>query len=169
MTRDPMTPVCRRRGLALAVLAAVLGLAGTASHATAVAGMGGGADPGRRPAADAPGGGSVAPGLDLVAARIDAVSADGRSITLRGKPVALHPSALRVVGPGGQVLPGASALRPGMRVRLAFEAEPRAAAPATPGAPAHPRPASGGSGATSSPSATPTERRIVLLYIDSLP
>jgi hypothetical protein len=164
MTRLHPGPVCRHRDLILAALALVLGLAGSASQAMAVAGMGG-APPARRAGSDAPALPSAAPGLELVAGRIDAVSADGRSITLRGKPLVLHPSALRVVGPGGQALRGASALRPGMRVRLAFEPELHAAAPATPGASAHVRPATAGSAA----SAPLTERRIVLLYIDSLP
>ena len=78
--------------------------------------------------------------------------ADGRSITVCGKPVPLHGQQLRVLAPGGAALAGARSLRAGMQVRFGLEPEPRPA-PVTAGAAAAP----------------PTERRIVLIYVDAQP
>ena len=111
------------RGVLLAgLLAATTGLA----QATAVAGDAGvssgnsvgvssSSPPVRRFVPSAAAHGADAPTLDLVSARIDAVDAGARAITVRGKPLPLHPTRLRVVGPGGQALSGARALRPGMQ------------------------------------------------------
>lgn len=142
-------------------LAAVLLLAlgGSSAQAIAVAGgqpaATGRADKGSRMLVAAPAPGQDAPTLSLMSARIEAVDAEGRAITVRGKPVPLHPTQLRVLGPRGQPVGGARALRPGMQVRFALEPEVTVSA-----AP----PAS-----TARPGAAPAEvpaRRIVLIYID---
>lgn len=144
-----------------------------AAQATAIAGPGGTAEQGRRQVAftgapgsvltpvstpvptavptPAPSPGTAAP--ELVSARIDAVDADGRSITVRGKAVPLHGPQLRVLAPGGGALAGARSLRAGMQVRFGLEPEARPAPVATGAAAAAP----------------PAERRIVLIYVDSLP
>ena len=140
-----------RRARRLAARLALLGL-GTlagATHAAAIAGPGGTAEQGRRQVAFSPAPAPDAPALALVSAHIDAVHADGRSITVRGKPVPLHGQHLQVLGPGGVALPGVQALRAGMQVRFGLEPEARVGNPAPLGA--------------------PPERRIVLIYVDSLP
>ena len=169
------SPRARRATATLALLGlATVALAG-AAQAAAIAGPGGTAEQGRRQVAftDAPGSvptpvpsptqaptqaptpapspGTAAP--ELVSARIDAVDADGRSITVRGKAVLLHGQQLRVLAPGGGALAGARSLRAGMQVRFGLEPEAR--------------PAPGATGAAAA--APPAERRIVLIYVDSLP
>jgi hypothetical protein len=153
------------RGTRLAGLAAGL-LAGLAGPAQAIAvagdtGVGNNSNsaPARRFVPSAPAAGADAPALDLINARIDAVDAEARAITVRGKPLPLHPTRLRVVGPGGQTLSGARVLRPGMQVRFALEPEPRAGRVAAAGA------ADPAGGADALPAARP----IVLIYIDSQP
>ncbi len=155
------------RGVLLAgLLAATTGLA----QATAVAGDAGvssgnsvgvssSSPPVRRFVPSAAAHGADAPTLDLVSARIDAVDAGARAITVRGKPLPLHPTRLRVVGPGGQALSGARALRPGMQVRFALEPE----------APAGRATTAGASQTTAGADAAPATRPIVLIYIDSQP
>jgi hypothetical protein len=93
------------------------------------------------------------PALDLVAARIDAVDATATSITVRGRPVPLHPTLLRVLGPGGKPLGGPRLLRAGMQVRFALEPEPAA-------------PASAATARTGAAAEQPA-RRIVLIYVDT--
>ncbi len=162
------SPRARRATATLALLGlATVALAG-AAQAAAIAGPGGTAEQGRRqvaftdpstptptptPApAPAPAARPDAPAPELVSARIDAVHADGRSITVCGKPVPLHGQQLRVLAPGGAALAGARSLRAGMQVRFGLEPEARPA-PVTAGAAAAP----------------PTERRIVLIYVDAQP
>ena len=156
------SPRARRATATLALLGlATVALAG-AAQAAAIAGPGGTAEQGRRQVAftDAstptpaptPAARPDAPAPELVSARIDAVHADGRSITVCGKPVPLHGQQLRVLAPGGAALAGARSLRAGMQVRFGLEPEPRPA-PVTAGAAAAP----------------PTERRIVLIYVDAQP
>ena len=159
------SPRARRATATLALLGlATVALAG-AAQAAAIAGPGGTAEQGRRQVAftDAstptptpaptPAARPDAPAPELVSARIDAVDADGSSITVRGKAVLLHGQQLRVLAPGGGALAGARSLRAGMQVR--FGLEPAA------------RPAPGATGAAAA--APPAERRIVLIYVDSLP
>ena len=151
------------RGACGAVLAGVLvggrvAMAG-AAQAAAVAGPGGTAQQGRRLVQAEPAVGAAAATLDLIVARIEAIDAKTNTVTVGGKPVPLHPTQLRVVGPGGSALAGVSALRPGMRVRFALEPEARGAGlPAVIVTPA-------------SPHASPAEasRPIVLVYIDAQP
>ena len=155
------SPRARRATATLALLGlATVALAG-AAQAAAIAGPGGTAEQGRRQVAfnDAstpaptPAARPDAPAPELVSARIDAVDADGRSITVRGKAVPLHGPQLRVLAPGGGALAGARSLRAGMQVRFGLEPEARPAPVATVAAAAAP----------------PAERRIVLIYVDSLP
>ncbi len=159
------SPRARRATATLALLGlATVALAG-AAQAAAIAGPGGTAEQGRRqvaftdastPAstpAPTPAARPDAPAPELVSARIDAVDADGRSITVRGKAVPLHGPQLRVLAPGGGALAGARSLRAGMQVRFGLEPEAR--------------PAPGATGAAAA--APPAERRIVLIYVDSLP
>lgn len=94
-----------------------------AAQAALVAGPGGTAEQGRRvvfapPAAAAA---ASAPALDLMSARLEAVDAAAGRVVLQGRTVTLHPQALRVIGPGGQALAGASALAPGQQLRFALE------------------------------------------------
>jgi hypothetical protein len=133
------------------VLALGLWLAAVAGPAAAmaVAGPAGTAEQGRRLVPDVPAA-AVAPALDLFAARLDAVDLAGGKVTVRGQQVPLHPTQLRVLGQGGQVL-GARSLRTGQAVRLALE--PQAPAAAAPAASA----------------ATASARRVVLIYIDGSP
>ena len=156
------SPRARRATATLALLGlATVALAG-AAQAAAIAGPGGTAEQGRRQVAftdpstptpaPTPAARPDAPAPELVSARIDAVHADGRSITVCGKPVPLHGQQLRVLAPGGAALAGARSLRAGMQVRFGLEPEPRPA-PVTAGAAAAP----------------PTERRIVLIYVDAQP
>jgi len=163
-----MTAISTRvRGALLAGLAALATAGAGPAQATAVAagatastGNGAGSGPPvRRYVPSAPAPGADAPTLELVNARIDAVDAEAQAITVRGKPVPLHPTRLRVVGPGGQALSGARALRPGMQVRFALEPELRVGRAAAAGAP---QPAAGAD-------ARPATRPIVLIYIDSQP
>jgi len=138
--------------------ALLLALGGGSAQAIAVAGgepgATGRADKGSRTLVAAPAPGQDAPTLSLMAARIEAVDAEGRAITVRGKPVPLHPTQLRVLGPRGQPASGARALRPGMQVRFALE--PEVAVAAAPASAARPGTA---------PAEVPA-RRIVLIYID---
>lgn len=142
-----MTP-SRPVVLALALALWLAAVAGPAA-ATAVAGPGGTAEQGRRLVPDAPAAAAPATSLDLFAARLDAVDPAGGTVTVRGQRVPLHPSQLRVLGQGGQVL-GPRSLRAGQAVRLALE-------PLAPPAPA-------ASAATAAPA-----RRVVLIYIDGSP
>ena len=152
-----------RRGTCGAVLAGVLvgalvAMAG-AAQAAAVAGPGGTAQQGRRLVQAEPAVGADAATLDLIEARIEAIDAKANTVMVGGKPVPLHPTQLRVVGPGGLALAGVSALRPGMRVRFALEPEARGAAlPVAIGTSAGPR---------ANPTVAP--RPIVFVYIDAQP
>ena len=143
-------------------LAAVLLLAVGGGNAQAIAvaggepGATGQAEKGHHTLVAAPAPGQDAPTLSLVSGRIEAVDAEGRAITVRGKPVPLHPTQLRVLGPRGQPIGGARALRPGMQVRFALEPEVAVAAVAAPAGAARP----GAAPAEEAP------RRIVLIYID---
>lgn len=141
-----------RRPVLLAV-GLMLGVLAGPAQAMAVAGPGGTAEQGRRLVPAEPATTANAPTLDLVSARLEAVDLAAGTVTLGGQRVALHASALRVLGSRGEVL-GRQNLRAGQAVRLALEpAAPTSAAtatPATPAAPAGPAPA----------------RRIVLIYID---
>ena len=147
----------------LAVLAVLVAAGAGPARAIAVAGESGVANSGsvkeRRLVPSTPAPGADVPTLELINGRIDAVDAEGRAITLRGKPVPLHPTRLRVVGPGGQALSGARALRPGMQVRFALDAEARAGRPG----------AAGASQTLAGADAVPAARAIVLIYIDSQP
>lgn len=108
-----------------------------AAQAVLVAGPGGSAEQGRRIVLPSPAEPAAStPALDLVAARLDAVNVAAGRVVVNGRSVTLHPSALRVIGPGGQALGGAAALSAGQQVRFALE----------PG--------------------TAAERRIVLVFID---
>lgn len=151
MTRHPVVWRTALAGCPL-LLAALLA---PAAQAMAVSGPGGTAEQGRRLVVAAPAPGASQPALDLVAARLEAVDLAAGTVTLRGKPVPLHPQALRVLGNGGQVL-GMRSLRAGQQVRLALEP---AAPPSTP-----PAAASGPPGVSAA--GKPAERRIVLIYID---
>ncbi len=146
-----------RRLLALALV----GAAGTAGTAGAMA-VGGVSDDAAAPPPQRRGAGAVATAaiaaapaavaadaaaMTLSSATIDAVDPAAGRITLRGRPVALHPTALRVVDPAGLRLAGAQSLRAGMAVRFALE---QAAADA-------------------GTSAAAGARRIVLIYIDRQP
>jgi hypothetical protein len=93
--------------------------------ATAVAGPGGSAQPGRQVVVAAP---AVAgtPAAELIAAAIQAVQIDRAQLVVHGKPVPWDPVRLKVYR-GAQSV-GASALRPGQTIRFALEsatAEPR--------------------------------------------
>ena len=141
------------------VLAGVLVAVAGAAQAAAVAGPGGTAHQGRRLVQAEPTVGADAATLDLIEARIEAIDAKANTVTVGGKPVPLHPTRLRVVGPGGGALAGVSALRPGMRVRFALEPEARGAAlPAAISTSAGPR---------ANPAGAP--RSIVLVYLDAQP
>lgn len=93
------------------------------AQAALVAGPGGSAEQGRRVVFAAPAVAAAAstPALDLMAARLEAVDAAAGRVVLQGRAVTLHPQSLRVVGPGGQALSGASALAAGQQVRFALE------------------------------------------------
>ena len=144
---------------ATAGLAQATAVAGGPGAGSSVGGSGSGSTPARRFVPAAAAAGADAPTLDLVNARIDAMDAQAGTITVRGKLLPLHPTHLRVVGPGGQALSGARALRPGMQVRFALEPEAHAGRAATPHGP---QPAAGAD-------AVPAARPIVLIYIDSQP
>ena len=105
------------------------GACGTAM-AVMVAGPGGTAEQGRRLVVAAPAAGAEQPTLTLIAGRIEAVDSAGRWLQLQGQQVALHPSALRVLGPQGPLARGVADLRPGQAIRFALEAPPVAASPA---------------------------------------
>ena len=122
--------------------------------AVAVSGTDGTADQGRRTVIAAPANGVDAPALTLVAARIDAVDLKAGTLTLRGIAVPLHPTALRILGSGGQSLGGPASLRTGMQVR--FGLEPEAAASAAARAPV-----------AAASRGEPPLRRIVLIYVDA--
>ena len=158
--------LCPRLGWTVVwALAALLGT--PSAHAVLVTGPGGTAEQGRRLVLAAPVPGAQAQAMALVAARIDAVDAAGQTLTLRGKPVPVHPTALKVLGPQGQPLSGLRALRAGQPIRFALEAE----LPLTPLTPATPAtqvtPAS--LLRPSASAAAPAERRIVLIYLDAQP
>ncbi len=121
--------------------------------AVAVSGTDGTADQGRRTVIAAPANGVDAPVLTLVAARIDAVDLKAGTLTLKGLAVPLHPSALRILGSGGQSLGGPANLRAGMNVRVGLEPEAAVSAAAATPVPAASRGA-------------PPLRRIVLIYVD---
>lgn len=119
-----------------AALAAALPLA---AQAMLLEGPGGTAEQGRRMVMPTPAPAASVPALDLVAARLDAVDSAGGRVVIRGQSVPLHPQALRVIGPGGQVMAGAGSLAAGQSVRFALEP---------------------------SQTGTARERRIVLIFID---
>jgi hypothetical protein len=131
------------------VLALGLWLAAAAGPAAALAGPAGVAEQGRRLVPEAPAAAVTTPSLDLFAARLDAVDLARGIVAVRGQRVPLHPTQLRVLGQGGQML-DARSLRSGQAVRLALEPQ-AAAAPAA-------------SAATAAPA-----RRVVLIYIDGSP
>jgi hypothetical protein len=131
-----LAPRVRRTLAALAFASAAAQVA-----AITVAGPGAAAEQGRRSAPPPSAGGAAVTGLPLSSGVLEAVDAAHHRITVRGTTVLLHPSALRVFGPGGAALSGAQALRPGMTLRFALE-------PASPA------------------SAADSVRRIVLIYID---
>ena len=155
--------LCPRLGWTVVwALAALLGT--PSAHAVLVTGPGGTAEQGRRLVLAAPVPGAQAQAMALVAARIDAVDAAGQTLTLRGKPVPVHPTALKVLGPQGQPLSGLRALRAGQPIRFALEAELPAtpltsATQVTPASLLRP----------SASAAAPAERRIVLIYLDAQP
>ena len=103
--------------------ALLLGLAGaTPALATMVAGPGGAPAPAPHGTRAAPAAATRnTPTLDLVTAVVQAVDLKKGTVTLGGKAVGLHPTQLRVIGTGGRAEAGASALRPGMRIRFALE------------------------------------------------
>ncbi|MEK8049627.1 hypothetical protein AACH10_05190 [Ideonella sp. DXS22W] len=103
---------------------AALALAGPlAAQAAMVAGPGGTAEQGRRMVFDTPPSASAAsaPALDLAEGRLDAVDLAAGRVVINGRPVALHPQGLRVIGGAGQALAGPAALVAGQRVRFALE------------------------------------------------
>lgn len=151
-----MKPDLLRLTRATALAAAVLAGAAGGAHAVAVASGNTAPDAPARGAVAAPAPGADAAAPSLLAARIDAVDANAGTITLRGRPVPLHPTQLRVLGPRGQALGGARALRAGMQVRLALEPEtPVIASPA----------AVAGTRQPAVPA--PAPRRVVLIYVDT--
>ena len=103
------------------LLAAVFSVA---AQAVVLAGPGGTAEQGRRVVQAEPAPGTGQAGLVLVQARIEAVDPAGRWLRLQGQPVGLHPTALRIVGAGGLVVPGLQSLRPGLNIRFALAPEP---------------------------------------------
>lgn len=131
----PAAAIARLIGASCAIVA--LGLPATAPAAL-VTGPGGTAEQGRRTVSAPlpPAGVAAAPALDLVAARLEAVDSAAGRVVVHGKSVALDSAGLRVIGPAGQRLAGASALAAGQQIRFALE----------PG--------------------TAPARRIVLIYID---
>ena len=110
-----------RSTMILGLLGALAAISPHPCGAMAVAGPGGGADPGQRIVHAAP---AVADAqtLELISAVIDEVQSDRGQIVVRGKPVALHPTRLKVLQ-GGQSA-SAAALRPGQSVRFALDTEP---------------------------------------------
>lgn len=64
---------------------------------------------------------SAAPTLDVSRGTLEAVNLGKRQVVIAGRTVDLHPTRLKVVGPGGRNEPGASALRKGMVVRFALD------------------------------------------------
>ena len=163
-----MTSMSTRLQDALLACLTALATAGAGPvQATAVAGgavaspghSAGSGTPVRHYVPSAPAPGAEAPTLELVNARIDAIDVEARVITVRGKPLSLHPTRLQVVGPGGQALSGARALRPGMQVRFALEPEGRADRAA----------GVGSSQASAIADAAPANRPIVLIYLDNPP
>ena len=88
--------------------------------ATAVAGPDGTAAQGRRIVFAAP---TVrdAAAIELIAAVIDELRLDRGEIVVRGKPVPLHPTQLKVLRDGQTA--GVAALRPGQAVHFALDAE----------------------------------------------
>ncbi len=155
----PVCPAPRGpiKGLPGLLVAVGVALACGGALAVAVAGPGGTAEQGRRVVRAAPVIGGEAPVLALVSARLDAVDVAHMTVSTRGQTVALHPTALQVMGLGGGPAMGAGALRPGMRVRFALEPETGAVAAST-------RP---GAASGSGPVVPPAPRRIVLVYIDA--
>ena len=145
--------------LATAGAGPVQATAVAAGAAASTGNRAGSGTPARHYVPSAPAPGAEAPTLELVNARIDAIDVEARVITVRGKPLSLHPTRLQVVGPGGQALSGARALRPGMQVRFALEPEVRADRAAV----------AGSSQASASADAVPANRPIVLIYIDNQP
>jgi len=109
-----------------------LAWAGACSTALAVvvAGPGGSAEQGRRLVVAAPVAGAEQPALALIPGRVDAVDSAGRWLQVQGRQLALHPSALRVLGPQGPLARGVADLRPGQAVRFALESVPISASPA---------------------------------------
>jgi len=64
---------------------------------------------------------SATPTVELIAGRVGAVDASRGTLTVSGQRLALHPSRLRVFGPGGGRATAAQ-IRPGMRILFALEA-----------------------------------------------
>ena len=102
--------------MALCTIAAAA--APSPATATAVAGPAGAAEPGRRVGVAAP---AVrdARTVELIPAVIDAAQVERGLLVLHGKPVALHPTQLRVLR-GGQGATAAS-LQAGQAIRFALE------------------------------------------------
>ena len=136
-------------GVLLSLACLLAAVFSVAAQAVVLAGPGGTAEQGRRLVQAEPAPGAAQPALVLVQARIEAVDPAGRWLRLQGQTVALHPSALRIVGTGGVVVPGVQSLRPGQNIRFALAPEP--AVPAGQAPPSAP------------------ERPIVLIYLEPRP
>lgn len=154
LTRHLIQGFNGRRWLLRLLGAGWLACSASGAAAVAVSGTDGTADQGRRTVIAAPASGVDAPALTLLAARIDAVDLKAGTLTVRGIAVPLHPSALRILGSGGQSLGGPASLRAGMNVRIGLEPEAAASGAARTPVPAASR-------------GEPPLRRIVLIYIDS--
>jgi hypothetical protein len=96
--------------------------------AVAIAGPNGTAAQGRRVVQAQPVGGQGAATQTMALSQgvIGAVDVGRREVTIGGQVVTLHPTRLRVVGPGGAGESGASSLRKGMHVRFALDPESKA-------------------------------------------
>ena len=116
-------------GLAMRALMLAGGACGPAA-AVLVAGPGGSAEQGRRQVLAAPVAGAEQPAAALLAGRIEAVDSAGRWLQVQGQPLALHPTALRVLGPQGPLARGVADLRPGQAIRFALEPVPVSVSPA---------------------------------------
>ncbi|MDT7834247.1 hypothetical protein [Aquabacterium sp. OR-4] len=123
------------RALTCALAGSLLALP-LAAQAILQDGPGGTLEQGRRTVLSAPAPAAASATLELVGARLDALNLATGRVVVNGRSATLHPTALRVFGPAGQPMSGASALAAGQTLRFALE----------PG--------------------TAPERRIVLIFID---
>lgn len=153
------------RLLWLACIAALAAPPAQCAMAPALAGGAGGLSGAGVVAAAVQGGPVVtaaAAALSLTPGVLQAVDATRLAVLVAGHRVPLHPTALRVLGPGGQSLGGAAALRAGMVVRFALEPAGAIALSAGPVRTDVPPAAN--------PLAAPGDaRRIVLVYVDRAP